>query len=150
MKRFSQYVVLALAGFICLGFTEASAQKAAKNTEIGWTADDVKWEALAGAPPGVMGANLWGDQARGAYGGLTKFPAGFKSPLHSHTFATRIVVIKGAYTLNGKAYGPGSYVFVPAGMKHESGGVADSETIFFIEQSGKFDVVMAKPPMEKK
>jgi quercetin dioxygenase-like cupin family protein len=42
-----------------------------------------------------------------------------------------------------------SYVYVPAGVKHESGGVEDSETIFFIEQSGKFDIVPVNPPNEK-
>jgi quercetin dioxygenase-like cupin family protein len=93
---------------------------------------------------------VWGDNTKGAYGGLTKFPAGFKTPLHSHTYTTKIVVIKGAYTYNGKKYGPGSYVSVPAGVKHESAGVADSESIFFIEQSGKFDLNVADLHAAKK
>lgn len=104
------------------------------------SADDLKWQPLEGAPLGVMSVMFWGDNTKGEYGGLTKFPAGFKAPLHFHTNETKIVVIKGAYTYNGKKYGPGSYVSVPAGLKHESGGVTDSETIFFIEQSGKFDL----------
>ena len=115
-----------------------------------WTAEDIKWEAMQGGPPGVMTATLWGDQTKGAYGALNKFPAGFKAPLHFHTNATKIVVIKGAYTYNGKKYGPGSYVYVPGGVKHESGGVEDSESIFFIEQSGKFDLVPVNSPSEKK
>jgi quercetin dioxygenase-like cupin family protein len=60
------------------------------------------------------------------------------------------VVIKGAYTFNGKKYGPGSYVYVPAGVQHESGGVEDSESIFFIEQSGKFDLNIVDKLAEKK
>jgi quercetin dioxygenase-like cupin family protein len=141
MKRFSLYVSLVLIGLFFLGITEASAQKKDSKEAVMWTADDIKWEQLPGGPPGVMAATLWGDRTKGAYGGLNKFPAGFKAPMHYHTFATKIVVIKGAYTLNGKEYGPGSYVYVPAGVKHESGGVAESESIFFIEQSGKFDLV---------
>ena len=150
MKRFSLYIVLVLMGLFLIGVTEASAQKKMKKEAVLWAAEDLKWEPLAGGPPGVMSVKLWGDNTKGAYGGLTKFPAGFKAPLHYHTDATKIVVIKGAYTYNGKKYGPGSYVYVPGGMKHESGGVEDSESIFFIEQSGKFDIVLVETPKEKK
>jgi len=121
-----------------------------KKEAVLWAPENLKWEALAGAPPGVMSVMLWGDNTKGAYGGLTKFPAGFKAPLHYHTNATKIVVIKGAYTYNGKKYGPGSYVYVPGGVKHESGGVDGSESIFFIEQSGKFDLIPVEPPKKKK
>jgi len=150
MKRLSLYIVLVLVGLIFLGATDASAQKKMKKEAVLWAAEDLKWEALAGAPPGVMSVMLWGDNTKGAYGGFTKFPAGFKAPLHYHTNDMKIVVIKGAYTYNGKKYGPGSYVYVPGGVKHESGGVEDSETIFFIEQSGKFDLKPVEPPSEKK
>lgn len=150
MKRLSSYIVLVLVGLIFLGATDASAQKNMKKNAVLWAAEDLKWEPLAGGPLGVMSVMLWGDNTKGAYGGLTKFPAGFKAPLHTHTYATKIVVIKGAYTYNGKKYGPGSYVYVPAGVKHESGGVEDSESIFFIEQSGKFDLNLVEQSNEKK
>jgi anti-sigma factor ChrR (cupin superfamily) len=130
--------------------TDAQAQKKANEGATLLSADDLKWEPMPGGPPGVMSATLWGDQTKGAYAGFTKFPAGFKAPLHFHTNATKMVVIKGAYTYNGKKYGPGSYVSVPGGLKHESGGLADSETIFFIEQSGKFDINMVESPTAKK
>ena len=150
MKRLSSYIVLVLVRLIFLGATDASAQKNMKKNAVLWAAEDLKWEPLAGGPLGVMSVMLWGDNTKGAYGGLTKFPAGFKAPLHTHTYATKIVVIKGAYTYNGKKYGPGSYVYVPAGVKHESGGVEDSESIFFIEQSGKFDLNLVEQSNEKK
>ena len=144
------YIVLVLVGLVFLGAVGAYAQKKVKKEAVLLAAEDLKWEPLAGAPPGVMSVMLWGDNTKGAYGGFTKFPAGFKAPLHYHTDATKIVVIKGAYTFNGKKYGPGSYVYVPAGVKHESGGVEDSESIFFIEQSGKFDLNIVEPPNGKK
>ncbi len=150
MKKLSSYIVLVLVGLVFFGAANAVAQKEMKKETVLWAAEDLKWEPLAGAPPGVMSVKLWGDNTKGAYGGFTKFPAGFKAPLHYHTDATKIVVIKGAYTYNGKKYGPGSYVYVPAGLKHESGGVADSESIFFIEQSGKFDLNIVEPPNGKK
>jgi quercetin dioxygenase-like cupin family protein len=150
MKRFSLYLALVLVGLIFFGATEASAQKKMKKQPILWAAEDIKWEQLKDGPPGVMTATLWGDQTKGAYGGLTKFPAGFKAPLHTHTYDTKIVVIKGAYVYNGKAYGPGSYVYVPGGTKHTTDGAAESETIFFLEQPGKFDLKIVGEGMEKK
>ena len=148
MKRLSLCIVLVLVGLIFFGTTEASAQK--KMKKVLWAAEDIKWEPLQGGPPGVMTATLWGDQTKGAYGGFTKFPAGFKAPLHYHTYETKIVVVKGAYTFNGKKYGPGSYLLIPGGDKHESGGVDDSETIFLLEQPGKFDLKPVEPSDEKK
>lgn len=150
MKRLSLYIVLVLAGLIFFGAMDASAQKKMKKAPVLWAAEDLKWEPLAGGPPGVMSVMLWGDNTKGAYGALTKFPAGFKAPLHYHTYETKIVVIKGAYTYQGKKYGPGSYLSIPGGDKHVSGGVEDSESIFFLQQPGKFDLVPVEPPSEKK
>lgn len=150
MKRLSLYIVLVLVGLIFFGVTGVSAEKKMKKEAILWTAEDLKWGPLAGAPPGVMSVMLWGDNTKGAYGGFTKFPAGFKAPLHYHTYEMKIVVIKGGYTYKGKKYGPGSYLLIPGGDKHESGGVEDSETIFLIEQPGKFDLKPVEQPKEKK
>jgi len=150
MKRFSLCIALVLVGLIFFGATEASAQMKMAKGEVLWAPEDLKWVPLDPTAPGVMSVMLWGDNTKGAYAGLTKFPAGFKAPLHYHTNATKIVVIKGAYTYNGKKYGPGSYLYIPGGLKHESGGVEDSESIFFIEQSGTFDLKPVEPPKEKK
>jgi quercetin dioxygenase-like cupin family protein len=150
MKRFSFYIVMLAVGLISFGATIASAQGKTEKPAVLWAAEDLKWVPLSPGAPGVMSVMLWGDSTKGAYGGLTKFPAGFKAPLHFHTYATKIVVIKGAYTYNGTKYGPGSYVFVPGGVKHESGGVEDSASIFFIEQDGKFDLKPVDVSKEKK
>ena len=59
---------------------------------------DVKWVDLdpTGAP-GVKIADLWGDHTKGAYGAITKFPAGFVAPLHTHTNSMKIVIISGTF-----------------------------------------------------
>ncbi len=147
MKKLSLSLAIVLIGLILLGATETFAQKKMKKQSVMWAAEDIKWAPLQGAPPGVMNAALWGDNTKGAYGGLTKFPAGFKAPLHYHTNAIRIIVIKGAYiyTPEGgteKRFGPGSYVYYPGRDRHTTRGAEDSETIFFIEQPGKFDINM--------
>ena len=139
MKQFLKYFLIILVVLNFIGISDLSAQTKMSRKPVLWTLENIKWKPMNG-PPGVMSADLWGDETKGAYGGLTKFPAGFKAPLHYHTSDVKIVVIQGAYTYNGKEYGPGSYVFIPAGLKHESGGVENSESIFFIEQPGKFDV----------
>ena len=150
MKRFSVCVVMLVVGMMPFWATVASAQGKTEKQPVLWTAEDLKWVPLSPTAPGVMSVMLWGDNTKGAYGGLTKFPAGFKAPPHFHTYATKIVVIKGAYTYNGKKYGPGSYVYVPGGVKHESGGVTDSESMFFIEQDGAFDLKPVDVSKEKK
>jgi quercetin dioxygenase-like cupin family protein len=150
MKRFASCVILTVMGLILIAGTEASAQTKMGKEAVLWAPEDLKWVPLSPGAPGVMSVMLWGDNTKGAYAGMTTFPAGFKAPLHTHTFGTKIVVIKGAYTYNGKKYGPGSYVYVPGGMKHESGGVENSESIFFIEQDGAFDLKPVDPPKGNK
>jgi hypothetical protein len=147
LKTISFHIVLVLVGLLFVGTTDTSAQKKMKKVTL--SVEDIKWVQDEGAPPGVMASLLWGDP-NGAHGGFTKFPAGFKAPLHYHTYDTRIVVVKGGYTYNGKTYGPGTYLFIPAGDKHVSGGVEDSETIFLLEQPGKFDTKLVETPDTKK
>jgi hypothetical protein len=145
MKRFSLYIVLLLAGLIFIG-APASAQDKMKKETIAMAPEDMKWVEIEGSH-GAMTATFWGDPNKGGYGGMVKFPAGYKAPLHSHTSDIKMEIIKGGYIYNGKTYGPGSYLFIPGGDKHTSAGVDDSETIFFIEQPGKFDL---KPVEEAK
>jgi quercetin dioxygenase-like cupin family protein len=128
-----------------------SAQNA--TAPIFMPASDLKWAALdpAGAP-GVMTVDVWGDHTKGAYGGFTKFPAGFQAPLHTHTNDLKIVVISGTFLQQpeGKPevrLGPGSYVLQPGGTyKHMTGCDKASECVVFIEGSGKFDLLPVGAP----
>jgi quercetin dioxygenase-like cupin family protein len=123
------------------------ARKSSAETPIFIPAANVKWTDLdpSGAPR-IRIADLWGDHARGAYGAFLEFPAGFLSPLHTHTHAIKIVVVSGTYTQTpeGKAeqrLGPGSYAFQPGGnYKHVSGCDKASDCVLFIESSGAFDL----------
>jgi quercetin dioxygenase-like cupin family protein len=137
MKKINLHMLLIFAALLFITSNELFAQK---KDPVLLTAEDIKWEPIPGGTTGAMSAKLWGDETKGAYGGLTKFPAGFKAPLHNHTNDMKIVIIKGAYIYNGKKYGTGSYLFIPGGQNHESGGAEDSETIFFSEQPGPFDL----------
>ena len=147
VKKLLLPIALAVAGLTFLGITEAAAQKHTK--KILWAAEDLTWEP-ATRLPGVMTAKLRGDHSKGAYEEFIKYPAGYKGPPHFHTYNQKIVVIKGVYTHHGKEYGAGSYLLIPAGERHEGGGVSGSETIIYQEQPGRFDLNLDDPPNEKK
>jgi anti-sigma factor ChrR (cupin superfamily) len=108
----------------------------------------LKWTDLDPArAPGVKTVDLWGNHATGAYGGFTKFPAGFVAPLHTHTNDLKIVVIRGTFIHGpeGKPevrLGPGSYLMQPGGdYRHTTRCDKASECLFFIESEGAFDLI---------
>jgi quercetin dioxygenase-like cupin family protein len=100
------------------------------------------------AVPGVSKVSLWGDETKGAYGSLTKFKPGFDAGMHHHTNDLWIFVHKGAYLYKDadgeKRVGPGSFIFVPGGTKHWSGGDKKEGALFYEESSGSFDLVPEK------
>ena len=136
-----------------------SAPKAGGDTPIFMPAGDLKWTDLdpTGAP-GVKIADLWGDHTKGAYGAFIKFPPGFSAPLHTHTYAAKLVIVSGTFIAGpeGKPevrLGPGSYYF-QAGRTYRHTTACDkaSECLFFSEGSGKFDLIPAdggKAPAKK-
>ena len=75
--------------------------------------EEVKWDDVGGPKLGT----LTGDYKKGPYGALMKLPAGFTSPLHSHTGTYEAVEISGtsSHWLKGedgtkaKKMTPGSY-----------------------------------------
>jgi quercetin dioxygenase-like cupin family protein len=99
--------------------------------------------------PGASMAVVWGDPDKGPSGTFTKFEPGAAFDMHTHTNETRIVVLKGAYIYkpekgDEKRVGPGCALVVPGGDRHVSGGDAKEGALFYIECSGKFDVVFDK------
>ncbi len=127
---------------------DKAPQKGAKDFVV-WPAADLKWEALADAPPGPMLSTLWGDPTKGAYAAIEKFPAGFSVPFHTHPADHKVVIISGTW-IHGEEgkpevrLGAGSYLFQPANQKHTTACDAASECVFFIESSGKFGVKMVE------
>jgi hypothetical protein len=107
--------------------------------------------SATGISDGVHGelsaAPAYGDLAHGAHGTFIKMPAGFVSPVHTHTEAYWGVVISGV-AVNGLPGSPdvqlpvGSYWFQKGGEPHVTKCVSPNECIFFISQHGKFDYVV--------
>jgi quercetin dioxygenase-like cupin family protein len=95
--------------------------------------------------PGVKKKILWGSHDVGPYGAFSKFDPGLTNPLHSHTNDVRIVVLKGAYIYkpqngNERRVDAGSYILIPAGDVHVSGGDPKEGALFYEESPGKFDL----------
>ena len=51
---------------------------------------------------GGLTATAWGDPSKGPHGAFHKFPAGFATPLHTHSSDLRIVVISGTMSMTGE------------------------------------------------
>ena len=143
---------LVAAALLAQGAEAAKAKapmKGSAKSFVVWPAADLKWAPLPDGPPGVMQALLWGDSTKGAYGAISKFPAGWSAPLHTHPATHKVVVISGTW-IHGEPgkpdvkLGPGSYLVQPAGMKHTSGCDAASECQIFLESNGKFGIKMVE------
>jgi quercetin dioxygenase-like cupin family protein len=154
---FSLSVVLAAAALA--QNSEAGKAKAAHKAAapVVWPAGDLKWTDVEGAPSGVKGVTLFGDPAKGSFGAVQKFPAGFSAPLHTHSADLRIVVVSGT-VIHGPEGKPevrlpaGSYLYLPSTYRHTTGCDKAAECVFFIEGNRKFDVKPvgpAKAPAKK-
>jgi Domain of unknown function (DUF4437) len=111
-----------------------------------YPAEKTKWEQLKDAPPGIMISPVWGDPFSGApFGAFVKFPSKLEVPLHTHSSDMKIVVLKGAYVYTPEGgskqrFGPGSYLAYPAGDRHKTNSDDSTESLFYVEQSGMFDL----------
>jgi anti-sigma factor ChrR (cupin superfamily) len=130
------------------GATKArKASPAAASQPVFLPAGDLKWTDLdpTGAP-GVKIVDLWGDHTKGAYGAYLKLPAGFTTPLHTHTYPMKVVFVSGTYlqTPEGKSevrLGPGSYMMQPGGSyRHITSCDKAADCVLFVESGGKFDL----------
>jgi hypothetical protein len=134
---------------------EAAKQQAA-TVPVFKSAADLKWTDLDPSSPGSPKiADVWGDHTKGAFGAFVKAPAGWTTPLHTHTNAFKIIIISGTFLQTPEMktemrMGPGSYVAQPGGnYKHVSGCDKASECVFFVQSEGKFDLRPVGPPAKK-
>jgi len=118
-------------------------------------AEEVKWDDVGGPKLGT----LTGDYKKGPYVGLLKLPAGFTSPLHTHTGTYEAVEISGtsSHWLKGedgtkaKKMTPGSYWTITGKAEHTSSCAPGVDCVFVVWQKAKFDFAVSKddPSMAK-
>ncbi|CAM2835797.1 cupin domain-containing protein [Pseudomonas fluorescens] len=103
------------------------------------------WKEVPGSQ-GIYYANVKGDLlGNGPYEAFVRFPGGRDNPYHRHTQALPTVVLQGTFyaIIDGKTvdYPPGSYYWLPAGLKHFSGCRAGPDCLLFQYQVNRFDLV---------
>lgn len=127
----------------------AAAETSEQPTVI--QAADMQWTDLdpEGAP-GVQLAALWGNPSEGPFGALLKLPAGFVSPLHTHTHDIGAVIVSGTYIQEPRGgvefqIGPGSYMMQPGrDYQHTTRCHTASDCVLVIESSGAFDLFVVE------
>ena len=111
--------------------------------------DSAKAEFKPAPAPGASIALVWGDMDKGPFGAFVKFEPGAKFDNHSHSSDLHLAVIKGAYLYKGakgeeRRAGPGCFMSTPSGDHHWSGGDEKEGALFYMESSGKFDMMPDK------
>ena len=105
--------------------------------------EEMKWDDLGGPKM----ANASGDYKKGPYAGLLKIPAGFTSPMHTHTGEYEAIQVMGTSSHWGegedgksaKKMSPGSYWKVPSKLPHISACAPGTDCVILVMQKTKFD-----------
>lgn len=119
----------------------------AAETSISVPVGEVKFFDTGVGP--LKAAPGFGDLSKGAHSSFVKLPAGFVSPLHTHTEDYYGVVVTGVVanevdgTTKDRPLAPGSYWFQKGKAKHVTKCLSANECVVFITQPGKFDYLDA-------
>lgn len=80
------------------------------------------------------------DPETGMIVNLTRYPKGYTKILHRHTCSHGIYVISGKLKTSDGIYGPGSFVWHPAGYVCEHGATEDEDCLFLFVANRPFDI----------
>ena len=85
--------------------------------------------------------NLFTDPETGMEIRLVRYPAGIINPLHTHPCAHGMYVLEGTLVTHAGSYGPGSFVWFPAGeaMEHGASTAADVVVVFITNKPFRID-----------
>jgi quercetin dioxygenase-like cupin family protein len=146
----STTMAMAAIGGTTVGLAGVAAAVAARRARlpaadriVHITADELRYEEVV---PGASMGVLRGDPQRGAHATFTRFQPGFRVARHIHTHDITLVVVRGAYIfgLDGESEArrveAGSYLLIPAGTPHWSGGDATEGALMLQESTGSFDL----------
>jgi len=94
----------------------------------------------------VLAGPAYGDLQKGRHGTFVRLPAGFKTPVHTHTEDYFGVVIDGVGSNHpvGAEADPlpkGSYWFQRGEEAHVTECLSETDCLFFIVQPGKYDFI---------
>ena len=138
-------VCLAIAAAASLAtVSSADNMSSAANSASIVMPNSLTWGPVSNIPGASM-AVLTGDptKAGSLYTVRLKLPAGTKVPLHWHPDSERVTVLSGMLMFGSgatvdmasmKTLGPGSFIAIPAGVRH--GAMAKTDTILQVTGSG--------------
>jgi hypothetical protein len=143
--KFNRLGLVPVATIAALVVISASAHAA--DTSVSVPVSDLKFFDTGIGP--LKAAPGYGDLTKGPHGSFVKLPAGFISPLHTHSEDYYAVVVTGVIANEASAeatnrpLAPGSYYFQKGKAPHVTKCLSANECVIFITQPGKFDYAEA-------
>ena len=148
-------LLMTIVGFVYLAGTvtaqgptkRAAGKKADTRTHptqaVVRPASQIRWKDVPDIE-GVKRGVIWGNPEKTAYGALEKMPASASLPSHWHSYDVSVVMLSGTLVirLDGKPpqeLGPGSYYFLPGGLKHTKVCKAGEDCVVLVMQPGVED-----------
>lgn len=110
-------------------------------------AGELEWKRDGGPPF----AQAWIEED-GSHGRFVRFPPGFSSPVHIHTYDYHGIVVQGVMdNPMGDAddaidLPSGSAYFVPAKSVHRTRCISDTPCLFYVHQDAPFDLIVVEDP----
>lgn len=152
MNRNKTWALVTVAAVFAAGILAGAVLAQGGKSPVLWPAGDLKWVDSPGVP-GAKIAVLWGDPKTGGYGALKKIGGGATLAEHTHSSDQRVICVAGTISITveggaAKDVGPGSYMFMPAGVKHTAACKAGADCVYFEEQPAASDIkyVGGAPP----
>jgi hypothetical protein len=153
-KKFMGGIVVAgiMAGLVA---GAATARAVSPKVPVLTSLTDAKWTPLMKGSPLPALAPIRGDFGKGPYEAYLKLPAGFVSPVHSHTDDYWAVLVQGKMThwaadggseKDSKVLSPGDLTFMPGKSDHVTKCFPGQDCIVVIAQRVKFDFIPGKGP----
>lgn len=142
-----KYHLRQLARALVAASTLLLAHAYAAESSVSVPVSEVKFFDTGVGP--LKAAPGFGDLSKGAHSTFVKLPAGFVSPLHTHTEDYYGVVVTGVVAnevdaaAKDRPLPPGSYWFQKGKAKHVTKCLSANECVVFITQPGKFDYLDA-------
>jgi len=147
-----QNYLMALLAFVVVssifGASAIAGQKSRSDISAHVPTTELKWRQTQIGPEA---SPIQGDFTKGAHITYLKFPAGIKTPLHTHSADYVGIVIGGnmkhwtpGKPETEKKLPPGSHWFIPSKAKHISECLPGVECMLVIIQQQKFDFLPVK------
>jgi quercetin dioxygenase-like cupin family protein len=88
----------------------------------------------------VNNRNLIEDPETGVEIRIVRYPAGVVNSRHVHSCAHGMYVLEGTLVTQAGSFGPGNFIWFPAGLEMEHGVTAENDVVVLFITNRKFDI----------